>query len=115
MAFTSRKLRDGTTHVDATDEGWRLVVANVVGVAVAELTVCSVAPATHGASVEQRARVVVAGFYLRHRTADVHVIERTLVVTNGVGVAVAELPVAIVTPAAHVAPVEQRARVVVAS
>ena len=95
-------------------------VAAVVGVAQAELPVAVVAPALDGAVVEERAGVVAAGGDRGGGAAGAEVDGGEVVahlaglVAAVVGVAEAELAVAVVAPALDGAVVEQRAGVVVA-
>lgn len=52
-------LDGGATDVDVASVGWRLVVANVVGVAVAKLADHSITPAAHPTPHQQRAGVIL--------------------------------------------------------
>ncbi len=103
-------------EVDRADRARRLVVANVSRVSVAELARESGAPAAHRAVIEDRAGVEVGGAdrHGRAARAKVHRADRArrLVVADRGGVAVAELAVLAVTPAAQGAVVENRAGVV---
>ena len=95
--------------------GWTLGVADALEVAVPQASVGAGAPAAHGAVVEHGAGVQPAG---RDRDggaagAEVHRADQVgrLVVADVADAAVAELAVGAVSPAAHAAVVEHRARV----
>ncbi|HEU4410034.1 MAG TPA: hypothetical protein VFS43_32565 [Polyangiaceae bacterium] len=100
-------------ELDRPGRGRRLVVADGVGVAVAEQAAGARAPAAHAAVVEQRAGVRAAGADLHGPAAERHGPRRRgrLVVADRVLVAVAEAAEVALPPAAHAAVVEHRAGV----
>ena len=101
-------------EADRTDRARRLVVADVVGVRVAELAKSAGPPAANGGVIEQSARVGAAGRdgHGRPPGPQVHRTDRPrcLVVADVVGVDIAEPPAEAESPAAHGRVVEQRAR-----
>ncbi|MEZ5112748.1 MAG: hypothetical protein R2693_04520 [Nocardioidaceae bacterium] len=101
---------------DAPGEEGDIPVADVVGVAVAELAVGSVAPAAEAAGGQQGAGVILAGGDGDGATPELDVAGAGggLVVPDVVGVAVAQLPVGAGAPAADVAGAQQGAGVVAA-
>src|SRR5690606_28046378 len=106
------QLHDRAADIDIAGRARDFVVADVVGVPVAELPMIIGSPAANCARLEQRAGVPVSTRDSHDGSADVDVAGRPwqLVVADALGVAVAELPVLIGAPAAHGGGVEQRTR-----
>ena len=105
--------RRSCTERDGRGAGDCLVVAEGVGIAQTQLAVAVGAPAADAAGGQQSTGVDPTGRDRRRRTTEGHRRSRAdrLVVAEVVGVAQAELALGVLTPAAHGAGGQQRARV----
>src|SRR5207248_1168560 len=91
-----------------------LVVPDVVGVAIAELTIASVAPTAQPSPFDDRARVAVADGDVDDGCADIHIAHacRRFVVADVVETTVPERAMRVVSPAADSPPRQDYARMV---
>src|SRR5690606_7439559 len=110
---TRGKLYHRAPHVHVPGGGRGFIVADVVGVAVAELAVKRVSPTAHPAVFQEGARVPATGGKLYHSAADVDVARGggVFIITDGVGVAVPQCSSRSLPPTPHPAVFEQGARV----
>ncbi len=112
-----RELHNRPPDVHQTDRCNLLIVANILRVAISELTVLTVPPTLDTAGLKHRARTKSPGFDLCDAPTDIHVAGQCgdFVIPYGLPVAVAELAPQPEPPAAHRPGVEQSARVTTAS